>query len=212
MRMPWTVLSDLISRKSSQDDEADEPVHNLVSLKIRVAESESVKRSEEPIAQTSTEAETISLVAVPLAEVEEPTENDHTKPVDDEVPHALDVEKHESADVGAEVGDDVLERASFFQSIDDNQDVQTAASGRGVEAKPVDTPYKEVVQTVILEKVLAARPVKPPILDLPNTRARTASAGMEELDDEIAELRRVLSAKLSVQNEQLRQMLRRFPE
>jgi hypothetical protein len=211
MRMPWTVLSELISRKSSQDDEAGEPVHKLVSLKIRVAESEVVTRSAEPISQTSTEAETISSIALPLAEVEEPTEDDQTRAADDVVPHTLDVEEHEGAEVEAEVRVEVLERASFFQSVDDNQDVQAEASDRGVEAKPVDTLSKEVVQTVILEKVPAARPAKPPILDLPNTRARAASAGMEELDDEIAELRRVLSAKLSVQNEQLRQMLRRFP-
>lgn len=213
MRMPWTVLSELISRKSPQDDEDDRPVHNLISLKIRVAESEGVDRSENELSEISNN-EALSPTVVPVKEVED------LEPVGENAlstaaePHTDDVGKTDSTQIEVGVATEVpVAAASSARVVDEQVEGENIGSVRLRQSDEDNLlPARDTATAPpVIEQQVVPNPVRRPIIDVPQTRARSSDNDMAELELEIAELRRALSSKLSVQNEQLRQMLHRFP-
>lgn len=212
MRMPWTVLSELISRKSPQDDKDDRPVHNLISLKIRVAESEGDDRSENELSEISTN-EALSPTVVPVKEVEdlEPVGANSMNIAAE--PHTKDVGKTGSTQIEVGVPTEVpVATASSAQVADEQVDGGDIGSVRLMQSDEDNLLPAKATAPPVIEQEVVSIPVRRAIIDVPQTRARSSGDDMAELDLEIAELRRALSSKLSVQNEQLRQMLHRFPD
>lgn len=210
MRMPWTVLSDLISRKSTQVDEHDKPAHNLISLKIRVAGSEDTNRSDGAQSEVSNEQVT------PTGASSTGSEEGKTIGVDQpsisaEAFSAPGTTEHNNieAKVPAELS---VATVSSPDIVDERMDNELSGSDLVVLSDDHDQFPVEVTTPPVVDDRAEPKPLKQPIIDIPQTKARTPSDDMAELDVEIAELRRALSSKLLVQNEQLRQMLNRFPE
>jgi hypothetical protein len=212
MRMPWTVLSELISRKSPQEDEDDRPVHNLISLKIRVAESEGVNRSENQVAEISND-KVLLPTAVPVSGVEDVEPVSATSLSILAEPHADDVGKADTTQIEFGVPTEVpVATASSARFVDERVAGGDLGSIRLMQSDEDNLLPATATAPSVIEQEAVLKPVRRPIIDVPQTRARSSDGDMAELDLEIAELRRALSSKLSVQNEQLRQMLHRFPD
>ncbi|WP_312403749.1 hypothetical protein [Rhizobium sp.] len=121
-------------------------------------------------------------------------------------PDTTETNSSEIDDVRAADADEDLELDLFVQNA---VDPQTDAMPEPATMQELSVLSSKNAEALSLKE---KRKAKPPIIDLPSTRVRAVDGDMAELDAEIAELRRTLSSKLSVQNEQLRQLLQRFPE
>jgi len=209
--MPWNFLSELVSRKSPQESNVEKPAKNIISLKIRVAESEEVERSKEPVADAGSADHAFSPITVPLSGVYDSI-CAGVIGSSSSVPRTKDVGMTDSFPIEADAPIDVpLAAKSSAQSMDERLDGTVSGAGRVAQGDEGDLVADRLVLSPAPAYEAPVRTVKQPIINLHQTRARPSYENMAELDVEIAELRQALSSRLTVQNEQLRQMLQRFP-
>ena len=213
MRMPWNFLSGLRSRKTSEDrDVAKLPAPSVISLKIRVADSDLPAQNptlvaspfQEKLQSESAEAPEARALASVEGEAESLNEDIHYTKTD-----ADELGGSENGETQATFDEISASNIASAEIAEEPRIDTVSETIRTIQAKEMPISEDNTVRQIA---VTAKRVLRPPIIDLPSTRSRAASGDMAELDLEIAELRRVLSAKLSVQNEQLRQLLRRFPD
>lgn len=212
MRMPWNFLTELVSRKLPQVNNVEKPAQNIISLKIRVAESEEGKRSQVSVAQTPSADHAAPPVMVPVIGVDDPI-GAGVNGASSSVPHTEDVGMTDRSPIEADAPIDVpLAAKSSAQIMDERLDSAVSGAGGAAQSDEDDLIADRMVLSPAIAYEAPVRPGRQPIIDLPQTRAHLSNEDMAELDVEIAQLRRALSSRLSVQNEQLRQMLHRFPD
>jgi|GEM_PF-3908793 len=213
MRTPWRFLSDLAGKRPSLLSSVDSvPDNKVLTVKVRVAETPLNIAPERSAFPLSVEEAGVRVEANRVV-------RSHVQPGSD---HRNSPESQgELAELPGSSADDGYDAAS------------KAKPNEAIEAQPSENSsnalHPNVTVDLIPEKPAAAFDQKTarsfsaaagrsrastpkPVIDLPSSRKRTTSEEMAELDVEIAELRQVLSLKLSTQNKQLRQLLRRFPD
>jgi hypothetical protein len=202
MRTPWRFISDLVSGKAPEDRAVKQlnTAPNAIAIEHKPA---SADKGEDPVATDLSfdQPETKdSITQAPEAEAvletavaSQPDVSEHavsvieTPPVTEE--NIGETETQLSEDVS--VVDYVSEDAPVVSKPMEAQTPREKSSGQDVHSMaPASQPAKTTSEPAIVAKSLDDQ--------------------MEELDEEIAELRRKLSEKLLIQNAQLKKMLARY--
>lgn len=202
MRTPWRYLADLVSKKPTEAAASGE---NISAIGYLPEPEESVLKDAQTVRDTDT--------SKPTVETDERIE---------QLPQAEDI-----ADVADSEGDPSSFQAPVFANEEVELPADTAEAGSGASAEATGLPFSALakLQTDV-------DPGEPPVdqkqvvKDARRTVERTATLTtssetaavvvkspldeMLELESEIQELRTKLSAKLSMQNEQLRKLIARF--
>ena len=216
MRMPWDFLRSRKSKNTPRENDVEKlPASSVISLKIRVADSADLPPLNPSLVETTFPEHRTEQEAAP-ENIDAPVSDNgkaEAQVVEEEiVSKELDSRQISVPDMDevSALSDDVAGLKSELANFADERHAdKDAMAAEPVETEDVPTPRVKPLQSLAVSQ----RPVvKPPIIDLPSTRNRDACDDMADLDSEIAELRRALSSKLSVQNEQLRQLLQRFPD
>jgi hypothetical protein len=219
MRMPWNFLRSRNSRNTSQEYDVEKlPASSVINLKIRVADSADLppvspsrieaadpeKLRTELEAGTETFDATVSRDGIAVVDAQVLEEKIVSTKLD-----ARHLSGADKGEVQRSSNDVTASKSASADFADERHADKVAMGAEPVEIQVVPTPREKPLQSIAVRQT---PDVKPPIIDLPSTRNHDARGDMAELDSEIAELRRTLSSKLSVQNEQLRQLLQRFPD
>lgn len=217
MRMPWDFLRSRKSKNTPRENDVEKlPASSVISLKIRVADSADLPPLNPSLVDTANSVKLLTeLDAAP-----EPTDvpvSDDGKAEAQVVEEGLVSPKPDAKELSVAGKDEAqaltngvtAPKSAYADFNEDRHTDKLAVAAEPVQAEEVPPPREVSLQSTGLNQ----RPdVQPPIIDLPSTRRRDARGGMAKLDLEITELRRALSSKLTVQNEQLRQLLQRFPD
>jgi len=194
MRTPWKFLSDLVSRKASEDRAVE-----------RITEAPNVLAVEHHRARDEKDADAV-VVGQPSGEVEAHLPVPEAEP-DEAFPAAGPTSEAEIDDAAAttppaatEVATGSASSTSAAPVSDADEDEQSRPATSAKQAK--NSRRSAVVEPVAPD----LEPASPPAVII----KKTADEEMIALDEEIAELRRLLAKKLLLQNAYLKSMLDRY--
>lgn len=201
MRTPWRYLSDLVSKKPTEAPASGE---NISAVEYLLAPGESAVEDAQTVRDTET--------SVPTAEsderIEQTTQAEHIADVADNEGHPSSFQKPVFANEEVEPPADTAEAGSGAISEAAVLPVSVLANlqtdidpGEPVDQKQVAKNARRTAEkqaTLTTSSETAAVVVRSPLDE------------MLELESEIQDLRTKLSAKLAVQNDQLRKLIGRF--
>lgn len=211
MRMPWNFLSGRKSKKTPLKNNVEKPpASSVISLKIRVADGADLPQHSNTMVVAPIVGPLRSELDVAPEIVAAPLQEKETAKAVNNVVVSSEVETEELNGSGTDEVQATDDKVPTLNVASEEPQTEAILMSLGqVQTNEAPRLSDEPVQSILG----SPKPVaKPPIIDLQNTRTRSADKEMAELDEEIGELRRVLSSKLSVQNDQLRKLLRRYPE
>lgn len=202
MRTPWRYLADLVSKKPTEAAASGE---NISAIGYLPEPEESVVKDAQTVRDTETSKPTVEIherieqspqaedVAVVADGEGDPSSSQEPVFANEEVEPPADTAEAgpgasaEAAELPASALVNLQDDASHSEAPIDQNEVETGGNRRA-EKRATLTTVNEPVAVVV----------------------RSPLDEMRELESEIQELRTKLSAKLSIQNEQLRKLIGRF--
>jgi hypothetical protein len=193
MRTPWKFLSDLVSRKASEDPNSaqDKNAPDLTAIEYHpAAENEiagAADRSIDPAPGAPDAQQTVTAATDPAPEPD----------VSDETVISADGVRDAAIDI-AKDSDPSADARPFGDATKDEPVSPPPAKARQTRTSPKPAAAQSAVH--VPEESTQPQPVV----------EKTVLEQIMEVDDEISELRGLLAQKLARQNAQLRKMLERY--